>query len=216
MPSLGFLDKIATYLIIVFFIFGVYEATTMTQTDIPIYQKALDSTQKGDWPYLIDMAKMGWGWSQIIPIVNVDTFPWYIRWYGWYTKLILPSGFLPLPGWQDFPFIGIVLLSMLPLAIYLKRHRRAKEGGMILGLPLWFFALIPIFLLALYPAWCWIHLHWLFIPGAMSVFNLSEEAAYQIWISFGEKSEAFSWFFVFMTFLGVYKGGKWGSKFKKF
>jgi len=84
-----------------------------------------------------------------------------------------------------------------------------------LGLPLWFFGLIPLLLLALYPVWCWVHLHWFFIPGAMNVFGIDTEAAYQIWIGFGKQSEQFSWFFFLMTLLGLYKGGKWGGKFKK-
>jgi len=50
----------------------------------------------------------------------------------------------------------------------------------------------------------------------MDVFGIDREAAYHIWISFGEHSEPFSWFFVFMSILGIYKGGKWGVKFKKF
>lgn len=208
------LDKIATMLIVTFFILGLWEATTIAETEIPIYQNAVDAATNGNYLYLIDVFKMGWGWSQITPAFHVDTLPFYLAWYGWYSKLILPSGFLPFPGWEDFILFGIVLLLLLPLGIYLRKKRHQK--GDLLGLPFWFFGLIPALLLLLYPVWSWVHLHIFFMPGAESVFGMTNEAAYQLWIAFGENTRQFSWFFFFMTLLGIYKGAKWGMKFKKY
>lgn len=213
MAVTSFLNKIATYLVIIFFLLGVWDAMQMAETEIPVYETAWGAANSGDFGYMFSLAKMSWGWSQITPAVNVDTLPWYLSWYGWYFKIFFPSGYMPLPGWEDFLFIGGILVMFLPFAIMLKKKRQSQ--GSVLGIPWWFWALIPITLLAMYPVWCWIHLHWLFIPGAQEVFGMSPDAAYQIWYSFALKSESFSWFFVFMTLLGVYKGGQWGMKFKK-
>lgn len=213
MPVKNFLNKIATYLVVIFFLLGVWDAMAMTETEIPVYQTALDSANTGNYGYLISAAKMSWGWSQITPAIHASTLPNYLTWYGWYFKLFLPSQYIPLPGWEGFLFLGAILLLLFPIAASLKKSR--EKRGAVFGVPVWFWLLIPILILVLYPLWCWIHLHWFFMSGAQDVFGISSDAAYQIWVSFAEKSESFSWFFVIMTFLGVYKGGQWGLKFKK-
>lgn len=213
MAVTSFLNKIATYLVIIFFMLGVWDVMDASETEIPIYQTALDSANTGDFDYLINAAKMSWGWSQITPAIHADTLPGYLSWYGWYFKIFLPSQYIPLPGWEGFLFIGGILLLLLPVALALKKSK--QNTGFIFGVPIWFLMLIPFMILLLYPVWCWVHLHWFFIPGAHEIFGISSDAAHQLWLGFAEKTESFSWFFVIMTFLGIYKGGQLGMKFKK-
>ena len=208
-----FVNKITTYLVIIFFLLGAWDAMAVSKTEIPVYQTAMDSANTGNYDYLFNLAKMSWGWSQITPAIHSSTLPDYLTWYGWYFKLFLPSQFIPLPGWEGFIFLAIILIVLFPIAISLKKSRIKR--GSAFSIPLWFWLLIPILILLLYPIWSWIHLHWFFIPGAQEILNISSDSAYNVWLGFSEKSESFSWFFVIMTFLGVYKGGEWGLKFKR-
>jgi len=208
MAILGFFDKIATFLILAFFLLGVWDATNEMGITAP-FQNVYDQTVAGNPGYLIDFVKMAWGWTVITPSFNVNSLPWYLGWYGWYLKIFFPSGYVPYPGWEDTVLAILILLGIVLPVKWATKSAKSPSG--------WGLKLIPIFfisLLLLYPVWDWINLHLLFTPGAASILNISKEEAYNIYISFSQSTEQFSWFFFIMTFLGLYKAGKWSWKFK--
>lgn len=210
-PSL--VDRLATYAIIVLFLAGVWEANSLVQSDIPWYKDVFSQTIAGDYSKLIDATKIAIGWSVITPTMQVSNLPFYLQWYGWYYSLIIPSGFIPIPGAEIFIFISLtMLIVVLPLAIVTKRWRKARGED---GLPWWFYVSIPVSMLLLYPFFVWFGLQ-LFSYGMQSFFGMSAVDAEAMWISFGERTSSFSLFFVVVSLLGLYKGVKWSGKSKVF
>jgi len=208
-------NTITTLAIVAFFLVGVIDATEMADSEIPIYEVAIDKIEQGDTGYILQVVRMGLGWAQITPSFHVDdlanALPIIGHVYAFYSKLILPSGYLAYPGAETFLFLGGILLLLFPFAIFLKNKR--KRAGFD-GLPIKFFICLPLLLILIYPLWVWVNLHFFFAPGASAVFGISTEEAIQIWINFGVNSETFSFFFALMALLGIYKGGVWGWKFK--
>jgi len=217
------LDKIVTYIIIVLFLFGIWEATMMVPSDTPWYNDITSQIASGNPSKLIDLVKMGVGWTIITPTIHVSKLPFWFSWYGQYYSLFVPSGYIPMIGWEIFMFVAVVFIFiMLPLAIIVKKYMRQKNKrkpidaiSFGIGLPWWFYVLTVVVLLSLYPLWCWFNIN-LFIYGAMGFFGIPYEAAYGIWLSFGERTESISLFFLVVSILGIYKGTVWSKKFKVF
>ena len=210
------IDKIITYMILAMFLLGMVETTQFSAMDSPWYKEMFSGVQNGDLSKLIDLAKMGFGWSTITPTIHVSSMPIYLQWYGWYYSLFIPEGYMPMPGVEITVFIfADFLLLILPLALYTKSQIKRKMHGemTVLGLPWWFYLSIPVSLLLLYPFWIWFNLM-LFEYGFAGFFNSTTENARAIWLSVGQQTEKFSVFFVLMSVLGIYKTAVWSKKGK--
>lgn len=204
MGVLGFANKIVTLLIIGFFLAGMIEATTLVE-DTPEFQIMLSNAtadiQSGDWTYALDLAKLSWGWVKITPTIPTDSLPLILGWYGAYINIFFPDGFFPIPGFEDLIYVFLVLIVMSLIGIAIKNQRGS--------VPLAFYFSIIIVILACYPLWCLLNLN-IYLDGAVGVFGISRDAAYNIWVQFGEQTESFSGFLAAMSVLGVIKGGQIG------
>jgi hypothetical protein len=215
----GTFDKLITLIILGTFVLGIIETTTFADTEVPWYQSVGEDVESGDSSKLIDLIKMGISWGAITSAVPVSQLPLILQPYGWYYRIFVPEGYLPMPGIESTIFVFIVLLFViLPLAIYTKRQIKRRHDGksndfQLLGLPWWFYLSIPAALLLLYPLWIWFNI-WMFAYGYAGFFGTTPEAGRAMWITLSQNTESFSIFFMITGGLGIYKTVVWSKKGK--
>ncbi len=209
MPIKSILDKLATFLVLAVFAFGMIEVTDITNTNTPILENMLAAVEESDPGYLWNAVKLGWGWSAITVTFPVDQLPSYLQWYGSYYMVFMPDGYLAIPGFEIFILIGISILLIAVIGWVLQWRSKSKD------FPKKVWLLLPVIILITYPVWVFFN-YQLYLSGAEGVLGITKEEAHQIYLSVGQHMEPFSWFFLLMTVLGVYKGGRWGKKAKVF
>lgn len=214
------LNTMLNIVIIVLFGLSLIEAATVFEGDVPWYEDLYNSVGSGDYTKVIDMIKMGIGWSSITPTMRVEMIPFPLSIYGYYYSLFMPEGYIPIPSIELLIFIfAVSIFILIPLALIIKFSIRGKknqksEVPMPLGIPIWFYLMIPVIILLLYPVWVWFNLL-LFMHGVAGFFNTDLEMGKSIWLSYSQNTQGITVIMILASGLGMFKALQIARRTKK-